>query len=71
MKTYEVEFRSTTYRHYYVDAPSKKFAEEAAIEELQNDTEVSRAWVENAEVERIADTETQDTWLNVNGQLKD
>ena len=71
MKTYEVEFKSTTYRHYYVDAPSKKFAEEAAIEELQNDTEVSRAWVENAEVERIADTETQDTWLNGNGQLKD
>ncbi len=71
MKTYEVEFKSTTYRHYYVDAKNKAEAEEKAIEELQLDTEVSSAWVENAEVERIADTETQDTWMNANGQLKD
>ena len=71
MKTYEVEFKSTTYRHYYVDAPSKKFAEEAAIEELQMDTEVSNAWVENAEIESIEDIETQETWLNANGQLND
>ena len=53
MKTYEVEFKSTTYRHYVVKAPSKKFAEEAAIEELKMDTEVSNAWVENAEVSAI------------------
>tara|TARA_R100000808_G_scaffold18770_1_gene41048 strand:+ start:616 stop:816 length:201 start_codon:yes stop_codon:yes gene_type:complete len=53
MKTYEVEFKSTTYRTYHVEAPSKKFAEEAAIEELQMDTEVSNAWVENAEVSAI------------------
>ena len=53
MKTYEVEFKSTTYRHYIVEAPSKKFAEEAAIEELQIDTEVSNVWVENAEVSAI------------------
>ena len=71
MKTYEVEFKSTTYRHYYVDAKNKAEAEEKAIEELQMDTEVSSAWVENSKVERVADTETQDTWMNANGQLKD
>ncbi len=53
MKTYEVEFKSTTYRTYTVEAPSKKFAEEAAVEELQMDTDVSSAWVENAKVESI------------------
>jgi len=53
MKTYEVEFKSTTYRQYTVEAPNKKFAEEKAIEELQMDSEVSRAWVENAEVDSI------------------
>mgnify|MGYP001434731749 CR=1 FL=1 len=52
-KTYEVEFKSTTYRTYHVEAPSKKFAEEAAMEELQMDTEVSNAWVENAEISAI------------------
>ena len=71
MKTYEVEFKSTTYRHYYVDAKNKAEAEEKAIEELELDTEVSSAWVENSKVARIANTETQDTWMNANGQLKD
>jgi len=71
MKTYEVEFESTTCRHYYVDAKNKAEAEENAIEELQMDTEVSSAWVENSKIVRIADTETQDTWMNANGKLKD
>ncbi len=53
MKTYEVEFRSTTYRQYTVTAVNKKFAEEKAIEELQTDTEVGNVWVENAEVNAI------------------
>ncbi len=53
MKTYEVEFRSTTYRQYTVTAVNKKFAEEKAIEELQMDTEVGNVWVENAEVNAI------------------
>ena len=53
MKTYEVEFKSTTYRSYIVDAPNKKFAEEKAVEELQMDTEVPAVWVENAEVDSI------------------
>lgn len=71
MKSYEVEFTSTTSRHYYVDAKNKAEAEEKAIEELQLDTEVSSAWVENSKVARIANTETQDTWMNANGQLED
>ena len=53
MRTYEVEFRSTTYRQYIVNAPNKKFAEEFATKELQIDTEVSSCWVENAEVNAI------------------
>ena len=54
MKTYEVEFKSTTYRHYIVEAPSRKFAEEAAVKELQMDTEVSNVWVENAEISAVS-----------------
>jgi thiamine biosynthesis lipoprotein ApbE len=70
-KTYEVEFKSTTYRHYYVDAKNKAEAEEKAIEELECDTEVSSAWVENSKVERIANTEKENTWMNANGKLED
>ena len=62
-KTYEVEFKSTTYRHYYVDAKNKAEAEEKAMEDLQNDTEVSNCWVENSEVERVEDTATGNTWM--------
>ena len=53
MKTYEVEFKSTTYRSYIVEAPNKKFAEEKATEELQMDDEVPAVWVENAEVDSV------------------
>ena len=66
-KTYEVEFASTTSRHYYVDAKDEVEAEEKAIEELQMDTEVSSAWVENSKVERIADTMQEVTWMGVTG----
>ena len=71
MKSYEVEFKSTTYRHYYVDAENKAEAEEKAIEELEMDTEVSSAWVENSKIERIADTRQEVTWMNANGKLED
>jgi len=54
MNQYEVEFKSTTYRTYTVDAWNRKFAEEKAVEELQMDTDVSRAWVENAEVKWVS-----------------
>jgi len=52
-KTYEVEFKSTTSRQYRVDAKNKAEAEEKAIEELQMDTEVSSAWVENSKVSKV------------------
>ena len=55
MKTYEVEFRSTTYRHYYVDAESTEEAEEKAMEQLQTEGEASPCWVENAEVGSIGE----------------
>jgi thiamine biosynthesis lipoprotein ApbE len=70
-KTYEVEFTSTTHRQYCVDAKNKTEAEEKAWEELEMDTEVSSAWVENSKVERIANTATENTWMNVNGKLED
>ena len=53
MKQYEVEFTSTTCRSYYVDAKSKIQAAEKAIEELEMDTSVSSAWVENSKVTNI------------------
>ena len=70
-KTYEVEFTSTTSRQYCVDAKNKAEAEEKAWEELEHDTEVSSAWVENSKVERVADTEKENTWMNANGKLED
>ena len=71
MKTYEVEFKSTTSRQYCVDAKNKAEAEEKAWEELEHDTEVPTAWVENSKVERVADTEKENTWMNANGKLED
>ena len=67
MKIYEVEFRSTTRRTYRVIAPSKKFAEEKAVEELQTDTEngnrvafeVTNDWFENAEVNSIRELKSE------------
>ena len=44
MQEYEVEFKSTTHLAYRVKAPSKKFAEEYAIEELSTDPDLSRVW---------------------------
>ena len=55
MNKYEVEFKSTTYRTYIVNAPNRKFAEEFAVEELQMDTDVSSAWFENAQVGSIGE----------------
>ena len=70
MRTYEVEFKSTTYRHYYVEARNEAEAEERAMEQLQTEGEASPCWVENAEVERVEDTKTGNTWQG-NGQLED
>ena len=54
MQEYEVEFKSTTHRAYRVKAPSRKFAEEYAIEELRTEPEVSSVWFRNAEVIRVS-----------------
>jgi hypothetical protein len=70
-KTYEVEFTSTTSRQYCVDAKSKTEAEEKAWEELEHDTEVTAAWVENSNLTNVLDTETENTWMNANGKLED
>jgi len=48
VKKYEVEFASTTYREYTVEARNKEEAKEKAFHVLNNDDEVSRAWKENA-----------------------
>ena len=53
MKTYEVEFTSSTFRTYYVDAESEHEANEIAIKVLEEDFEVSPAWIENAEINYI------------------
>ena len=50
MKTYEVEFTSSTFRTYYVDAESENEANEMAIKLLEEDFEVSPAWKKNAEI---------------------
>ena len=47
---YEIEFRSTTFRTYSVEAPSRNEAEEKAEQELENDETVSKAWSENSEI---------------------
>jgi hypothetical protein len=70
MKTYEVEFKSTTYRQYTVTAVNKKFAEERAVDELQMDTDVSSCWVENAEVVRVVDPLIDSTWMDSDGKIK-
>ena len=60
MKIYTVEFRSTTYRTYSVLAPSKKFAEEKAVAELNDDgwddfATNKNDWIDNAEVHSITE----------------
>ena len=54
MKKYEVEFKSTTYRTYFVDAVSEKQAERFAYKVLDADAGTSKAWKENAQVSQIA-----------------
>lgn len=49
-KTYEVEIGSTTYRTYEVKAESSQKAQEIALNEMDSDYEISKAWKQNAEV---------------------
>ena len=52
-KTYEVEFKATTFRTYEVEASSEEKAEELAFEQLDSDPDASSAWRESAEVNHI------------------
>jgi hypothetical protein len=54
-KWYEVEIRSTTYRTYDIKAESKEKAEELALDEVDVDWEISKAWKQGAEVEHCAE----------------
>lgn len=49
-KTYEIEIGSTTYRTYEVKAESPQKAQEIALNEMDADWEISKAWKQNAEV---------------------
>jgi len=49
-KWYEVEIMGTTYRTYDIEAESKEKAEEMALDAVDEDWEISKAWKRNAEV---------------------
>ena len=49
-KWYEVEVASTTYRNYEIEAKSKEKAEEIALDLMDEDWDISKAWRDNAEV---------------------
>jgi len=50
-KWYEVEIKGTTYRTYDIKAESKEEAEQMALDAVDEDWEISKAWKQNAEVE--------------------
>ena len=49
-KWYEVEVMGTTYRSYDIKAESKEKAEELALDAVDEDWEISKAWKRNAEI---------------------
>jgi len=49
-KTYTIEIGSTTYRTYEIEAESRHKAKEMALNEMDADYEISKAWKQNAEV---------------------
>jgi hypothetical protein len=52
-KWYQVEIMGTTYRTYDIKAESKEKAEELALDAVDEDWEISKAWKRNAEVSYI------------------
>ena len=54
-KTFEVIFRSVTYRSYEVVAPDAEAAEQVADSELVADETVSSAWTQNAEITAVTE----------------
>ena len=59
MKTYEVEIMGTTYRTYFIDAESADDAVDRAMDEVDADWEISKAWKQNAEVSFIEEREKE------------
>jgi len=49
-KLFEVEFASTTYRTFEVEADSPAKAQDIAFSQLDEDYNISRAWKEEAQV---------------------
>jgi len=49
-KLFEVEFASTTYRTFEVEADSPAQAQDIAFSQLDEDYNISRAWKEEAQV---------------------
>ena len=55
-KWYQVEIMGTTYRTYDIKAESKEKAEEMALDAVDEDWEISKAWKRNAEVSYIEES---------------
>ena len=55
-KWYQVEIMGTTYRTYDIKAESKDKAEELALDAVDEDWEISKAWKRNAEVSYIEES---------------
>ena len=55
-KWYQVEIMGTTYRTYDIKAESKEKAEELALDAVDEDWEISKAWKRNAEVSYIEES---------------
>ena len=49
-ETYIIEISSTTYRTYEIEAESPRKARCMALNEMDADCEISKAWKQNAEV---------------------
>lgn len=54
---YHIEYKSTTYRSYVVEAEDRDEALREAEAQLAEDEEVSKAWKENADAIYIASDE--------------
>ena len=55
-KWYQVEIMGTTYRTYDIKAESKEKAEEMALDAVDEDWEISKAWKRNAKVSYIEES---------------
>ncbi len=58
-KEFEVEIMGTTYRTYDIKAESKEKAEELALDAVDEDWEISKAWKRNAEISYIEELEKE------------